>query len=219
MTEVNEATKAKSEQDRRARLLDAAILEFSRSGMAGARIDSIAKAAGANKQLLYHYFGDKAQLEREVIWALIERRSQEESLYPDVDGFKQTVEMDCRRRITTPLGRIWGRMLAWEALEHGAEGVIGFEERRSRFEGELLGRVREAQTSGEIDKVFDPEMLALALISIELIPAVLPNIIRMVTGFSGDEPEFAERLVTVMSQLIDRLVPEAAWESQDRHVG
>lgn len=51
----------------RARLLDAAIVEFAEHGLAGARVDRIAAAAEANKQLIYAYFGNKRQLFDAVI--------------------------------------------------------------------------------------------------------------------------------------------------------
>jgi AcrR family transcriptional regulator len=43
-------------------LLDAATLEFSRYGLAGARIDRIASTAGVNKERIYQYFGKKDEL-------------------------------------------------------------------------------------------------------------------------------------------------------------
>jgi AcrR family transcriptional regulator len=43
-------------------LLKAAIAEFAEYGLAGARIDRIAERAGANKRLIYVYFGDKDRL-------------------------------------------------------------------------------------------------------------------------------------------------------------
>ena len=46
----------------RARILDAAIEEFSAYGLAGARVDRIAKAARANKRAIYEYFTDKRGL-------------------------------------------------------------------------------------------------------------------------------------------------------------
>ena len=46
----------------KALLLKAATDEFAEYGLAGARIDRIAERAGANKRLLYVYFGDKNQL-------------------------------------------------------------------------------------------------------------------------------------------------------------
>jgi AcrR family transcriptional regulator len=46
----------------RARILDAATAEFARYGLGGARVDRIAQRAGANKRMLYYYFGSKEAL-------------------------------------------------------------------------------------------------------------------------------------------------------------
>lgn len=43
-------------------LLEASIVEFADKGFAGARVDEIARRAGVNKQLVYHYFGGKEEL-------------------------------------------------------------------------------------------------------------------------------------------------------------
>ena len=43
-------------------LLAAATEEFASHGLAGARIDRIAQAAGISKPMLYTYFGDKEAL-------------------------------------------------------------------------------------------------------------------------------------------------------------
>jgi AcrR family transcriptional regulator len=43
-------------------LLDAATVEFSEHGLAGARIDRIAANAGVNKERIYQYFGKKDEL-------------------------------------------------------------------------------------------------------------------------------------------------------------
>lgn len=51
----------------RTRILEAAESIFAAGTFSGARIDAIATAAGANKRLIYHYFGDKAGLYREVL--------------------------------------------------------------------------------------------------------------------------------------------------------
>lgn len=46
----------------RARILDAALHEFSANGLAGARTEQIAAAAGVNKALLYYHFESKEKL-------------------------------------------------------------------------------------------------------------------------------------------------------------
>ncbi|HEX7054386.1 MAG TPA: TetR family transcriptional regulator [Burkholderiales bacterium] len=43
----------------RQRILASATAEFARYGLGGARVDRIARRAGANKRMLYYYFGDK----------------------------------------------------------------------------------------------------------------------------------------------------------------
>jgi AcrR family transcriptional regulator len=56
----------------RARILDAAVEEFSAHGLAGARIDRIAEAAQANKRLIYVHFGDKDGLFDAALHAVID---------------------------------------------------------------------------------------------------------------------------------------------------
>jgi TetR/AcrR family transcriptional regulator len=46
----------------RTRILEAAVREFSEHGLAGARTEQIASAAGVNKALLYYYFDSKENL-------------------------------------------------------------------------------------------------------------------------------------------------------------
>ncbi len=57
----NEAQPTRSAETR-ARILDAALSEFSAHGLAGARTEQIAAAAGVNKALLYYYFESKEKL-------------------------------------------------------------------------------------------------------------------------------------------------------------
>lgn len=54
-------SRGRPEQSRNA-ILQAAVREFAREGIAGARTDAIAQAAKVNKALLYYYFKDKEAL-------------------------------------------------------------------------------------------------------------------------------------------------------------
>jgi AcrR family transcriptional regulator len=54
--------KPRNPEATRRRILAAARQEFARHGLAGARVDGIARRAKANKQMLYHYFGSKEDL-------------------------------------------------------------------------------------------------------------------------------------------------------------
>jgi len=66
----------------RARILQAALDEFSDKGLQGARVDEIANRAGANKRMIYHYFGNKEELFLAVLeFAYAEIRSAEQDLH------------------------------------------------------------------------------------------------------------------------------------------
>jgi len=68
----------------RARILAAAKAEFARVGLGGARVDRIAELAGANKRMLYYYFGNKDELFRAVLEATYEHiRESEKALHLD----------------------------------------------------------------------------------------------------------------------------------------
>ncbi|CEJ11705.1 HTH-type transcriptional repressor NicS [bacterium YEK0313] len=65
MLKPNPPVRLKGQRDPEATqraLLAAAVAEFAEKGLAGARIDEIARRSGVNKQLVYHHFGNKDDL-------------------------------------------------------------------------------------------------------------------------------------------------------------
>jgi TetR/AcrR family transcriptional regulator len=72
-----DSTQSRSNAERadqtRARILDAATHEFSANGLAGARTERIAEAAGVNKALLYYYFHSKHALYAATLEAVADR--------------------------------------------------------------------------------------------------------------------------------------------------
>ncbi len=67
---MSAGTQPKRERDAEATrqaILDAAEAVFAANGFDGARIDAIAAAAGYNKSLIFHYFGDKLGLYAEIV--------------------------------------------------------------------------------------------------------------------------------------------------------
>jgi AcrR family transcriptional regulator len=65
----------------KARILESAKREFARLGFGGARVDSIAARAKANKRMIYHYFSSKEELFTAVVEeAYLDIRSGERKL-------------------------------------------------------------------------------------------------------------------------------------------
>ena len=96
-------------------LIAAATAEFAAHGLAGARVDRIAAAAGANKAQIYHYFGSKDQLFDAIFRTLVVDTTRAVPMDPlDLPGyagrlFDSYEHQPDLRRIAT-----------WRRLERGA---------------------------------------------------------------------------------------------------
>jgi AcrR family transcriptional regulator len=75
---------ARDAERTRAMILDAAVTEFARSGLGGARVERIAEQAGVNVRMLYYYFGSKDDLFLAVL----------ESAYAAIRASEQGLELD-----------------------------------------------------------------------------------------------------------------------------
>src|SRR5579871_6408047 len=73
--ELRRGSRRQPEASRNA-ILQAALAEFAREGLAGARMDAIAESAAVNKALLYYYFEDKETLYGSILDRFFERLSQ-----------------------------------------------------------------------------------------------------------------------------------------------
>jgi TetR/AcrR family transcriptional regulator len=71
-TKLNSPPSERSAETRQ-RILDAALREFAANGLAGARTEAIAAAAGVNKALIYYYFESKEKLYTGALEMISER--------------------------------------------------------------------------------------------------------------------------------------------------
>ena len=71
MNDIKDSNNQKSpplgKDSSRDRIINAALDEFGQFGLAGARVDRIAKKAGLNKAMIYYHFNSKENLYREMI--------------------------------------------------------------------------------------------------------------------------------------------------------
>ena len=197
--------------DKRERILEVATEEFAEKGLAGARVDAIARKARANKQLVYYYFGGKLGLYNEVLGHMIEESRQK---ILD-EAARETLAAKLRWLARGSMGSNavrWRRLLAWEALESDENEIVREADRRGAWQRHVAN-VEAAQLSGEVDERLDPELLALALVSIVVSPYVLPQVTKFVTGLQPGDPEFQVRHEALLGQLIDSLQPRGERQS------
>src|SRR6267378_3795189 len=101
------------------RLFKAAFREFAAKGFAGARVDVIARRAGINKRMLYHYFGDKEGLFRQVLRRKMAQRQAWGEATPDDPRESLPYRFDLAFKDPE-----WIRLLEWEALQFADKGLI-----------------------------------------------------------------------------------------------
>jgi AcrR family transcriptional regulator len=139
------------------RILEAAMAEFSAHGIAGARVDRIARAAKCNKNLIYIYFQDKETLFATVLQKHLARVYDETRFTPE-DLPAYAVKIFDFAMAHPDLFRL----MAWFALEHKtAIHAMRTEARDAKVE-----QLKKAQTSGHIGKTFPPVFLLTAVLTL-----------------------------------------------------
>ncbi len=72
--------------DPRTKIIQAALMEFSTKGKAGARMDAIAEQAGVNKAMLYYYFGNKDDLFQATLKNILEMLMAKQSRWAGAEA-------------------------------------------------------------------------------------------------------------------------------------
>lgn len=165
----------------KARIFQAATAEFAEHGIAGARVDRIAKQAEANKQLIYAYFGSKDAL----FSAVLERAMAELAAEVPIDGADLPGYVDRLAAYHTANPHVL-RLLMWESLERGDSGVAVESERAEHYR-EKTDSVRRAQRSGAVTDAIEPGMLALLALGMISWPLAVPQLRRMLLGEASVE--------------------------------
>ncbi|MGW2259955.1 TetR family transcriptional regulator [Streptomyces sp. NPDC001780] len=141
----------------RERIVGAAKTEFSRYGIAGARVDRIAREARTSKERVYAYFRSK------------------EALYAFVAGRELAEVVEATRMDPADLpgyaGRLFDyftehperfRLLCWGRLEPAERPLLDGEAPTRTAVLLKVRQLREAQESGQLDPAWDPvDVLAL----------------------------------------------------------
>lgn len=159
----------------RRRLLDAATEEFSARGLAGARVDRIAAAAGSNKAQIYHYFGSKDALFDAVFDEIVD--STLSAVPIDVDDLPEYAGRLFDSYVDRPHVQ---RIAAWHRLESSRR--VSSIEASNR---DKVAAVAAAQAVGELpDRWPAAELLGIVLHVAALWENNVPEFDDLVSGAS-----------------------------------
>jgi TetR/AcrR family transcriptional regulator len=194
----------------RERILVAAFKEFAAKGFAGARVDTIARRASINKRMLYHYFGDKEALFREVLRRKMAERQAWGLATPDLASESLPYWFDLARK-----DKGWVRLLEWEALQF-AEGKLIDEDRRRASAGEAVQRILRRQSRGHLTNDFEAPQILLAMLALTWFPVAFPQLTKFITGKVPSDEAFVREQRNFLKRFAKAFEAKASMEAAGR---
>ncbi len=181
----------------KARIFDAAVTEFARYGIAGARVDRIAAEAKANKQLIYAYYGNKAELFSKVLGrCMVDLAAAVPVDTDDIEGWLDRL-MDYHAAHPELL-----RLLYWEGIQYGTAELPDETERQAHY-AHKVAAVRDGQDRGVVTDAIPAQDLLFLLVAMVNWATVVPQMSRILVGGEDDD---RERLRASVKEAARRLV-------------
>ncbi|PTA47825.1 TetR family transcriptional regulator [Micromonospora sp. RP3T] len=190
------ATQARGLETRR-RVLDAAMAEFARHGVDGARINRIAERARASKERIYAWFGDKDALFDTVMEVGLEELSRVVPITPDL------VDYTVRLHDTFAARPDLQRIAAWAWLHERGRAEQVSEKRVTGYRHKIAV-IRDAQRAGLVDPEWPPHHLLAALIAVATSWLTAPVELHRALGPQPDSVDDARAQVRRAAQRLVR---------------
>jgi AcrR family transcriptional regulator len=181
------------------RIIAAATAEFARYGVAGARIERIAKAAKTSKERVYAYFRSKEALYRHIAARELAAVAEATHLDPtDLPGYAGRVHDYFTRHPERQRLMMWGQL---ELPPGGTPPDDPFQQSVRH----KIGQLRKAQEAGQLDPAWDPADILVFVSQIATSSALQTDLAP--AGKEGDAFMAARRAAIVAA--VQRLFPSA----------
>jgi TetR/AcrR family transcriptional regulator len=222
-TKTRAGSRGKPEETREA-ILEAALNEFAQEGLAGARTDAIARAAGVNKALLYYYYGDKETLYGAVLDTVFSGLS--DAVLAALDA-----QSEPRQKILAWAGAhfdylanspVAPRLVQRELMRAGRSGSPHMRRLADRYLRpvfmKLVETLRAGIAAGEFRKV-DPVHFILSTVAIIVFYFGSTSMIEVITHSDPLAPErVAERRFAVLDMVAAALFVKVGGQGPERAV-
>jgi TetR/AcrR family transcriptional regulator len=200
----------------RAAILQAAVREFAREGIAGARTDAIARAAKVNKALLYYYFKDKEALYGAVL----------DQVFAGLMAYVGEVlsrDLPPRKKIIAYAGAhfdyvashpLYPRIVQGEMMGAGRGRANHLERIVKQYFRPLFGRVAKVLEAGRANGEFRP------VDPLHFVPSMIAVIVFYFTNapamrlMTGKDPMSPERVAARRAAVLD-LISAALFRPTD----
>ena len=149
-----EERKTRNSAATKAKILAAAETEFSQKGLAGARVDNIARISGFNKNMIYQYYQGKEKLYETVIYNEYSKLSELENVIIEKDlGYKEKIQTIVREYfLFLKSNPNFVRLIMWENLNEAkyieASGALNIKD-------PMLKMLKNIVENGKGEKIFN----------------------------------------------------------------
>jgi len=189
----------------RAAILQAAVREFAREGVAGARTDAIARTAKVNKALLYYYFKDKEALYGAVLDQVFGGLTAcvGEVLSQDLPPREKIIAYAGAHFDYVASHPLYPRIVQGEMMGAGRGRANHLERIVKKYFHPLFGRVAEIIKKGQLAGEFrhvDPMQFVPSMIAVIVFYFTSAAVMRLM---SGKDPMSAERVAARRAAVLD----------------
>jgi TetR/AcrR family transcriptional regulator len=193
VTKSRLGSRGRPEQSRAA-ILQAAVREFAREGVAGARTDAIARAAKVNKALLYYYFKDKEALYgavlEQVFGGLVAHLA--EVFSRDLPPREKILAYAAAHFDYVASHPLYPRIVQGEMMGVGRGRTNHLERIVKRYFRPLFSRIAEVLKKGQLSGEFrpvDPLHFIPSMIAVIVFYFTSAPVMRLMTGTDPMSPE------------------------------
>lgn len=215
MTEEPDAKRGRRKRDAvgsKEAILQAALIEFSEYGHAGARVDRIARTAGVSKPLIYDYFGDKEAIYAAALKeAYIQIREGESRIEIDKLDPEQAIRALVMFTMDHFRSKPWFiSMLNTENLRGGEtiRELRGADEIQSVLVEKLDGVLKRGEAAGIFRPGFSPVDVYIFIASLCYFPVSNKHTLRSVFKCPVDDAWLERRAEESAEMLVRFLRPE-----------
>ena len=200
--EIRLGTRGRPEQSRAA-ILKAAVREFAREGLPGARTDAIARSAGVNKALLYYYFKDKEALYQAVLDDVFSgvRAAIQNALSQDLPPRERLAAYVCAHFDYIASNPLYPRIVHAEFLRAGRDPSRLQRVAKQYFQPifvTIAALLKEGERSGDFRPV-NPVHFIPSMVSVIVFYFITAPIMKVMTGADPTSPEIlADRRAAVV---------------------
>lgn len=182
------------------KILQEATKSFLTEGRSGTRVDEVAKKAGLNKAMIYHYFGSKKRLYEQVLNHIY---GQQDDLRDHIPKNLSEATKFWMKQLKSP--SLFIKLIKRESVEQTLAESKLLKELVARHYGRGAEILAELKQKEEFPEQIDEKFFLMILTGAITIPFVFPELTRMIYGKKMTQKDFLEQYEKTLIQVLEHI--------------